>query len=82
MIDILWWLFLIFFAISLICESNCMFAYTHASEKFWMYIGVFCMIAALFCGGLATYITSKTCEDSVVAKAAGISDRCYKGEGK
>jgi hypothetical protein len=47
-----------------------------------MYIGVFCMIAALFCGGLAMYITSKTCEDSALAKAAGISDRCYKGENK
>ena len=82
MINILWWLFLIFFAISLICESNCTSAYSYASEKFWMYIGVFCMITALFCGGLAMHITSKTCEDSVLAKTTGISDRCYKGESK
>ncbi len=82
MIDILWVLFLLFFGLMLLSDVQVSDAWTYSKERFWLFVGTFSMIAALFCGGLAMYITSKTCEDSVVAKAAGISDRCYKGGSK
>lgn len=82
MIDILWAVCLILFGISFVFAEIASNTWSYARERTYAKLAFITILCSLVCGALAIYITSKTCEDSVVAKATGISDRCYKGENK
>lgn len=72
MIDILWFLVLICFAISLICGSMGSHQFYYY-ERIWSGIALVFMLFVIVLGGTAMYLTSKVCEDPNV-----VWDRCYR----
>ncbi len=78
MINILWGTFLALLVLSLVCKIVADDTWSYARERTYAKLALILIICAMFCGGLAMYLTNGACK----VNPESVSVECYKGDVK